>query len=107
MLLLFIKRIPNIIYRIRYYVRTPLLYALCMPSVHTYTRKCWDSTHGLIDLMTTDNTGEDKNSIATFGTRNNARARHVQEVGDSFPQYRRGYFVIGAYTIISACFLTT
>ena len=44
--------------------------------------------HGLIDVMTTDNTGEDENSIATFGTRNNARARHchVQEVGDSFPK---------------------
>ena len=44
--------------------------------------------HGLIDVMTTDNTGEDKNGITTFGTHNNARARHfhVQEVGGSFPQ---------------------
>ena len=44
--------------------------------------------HSLIDVMTTDNTGEDENSIATFGTRNNARACHfhVQEVDGSFPQ---------------------
>ena len=34
--------------------------------------------------VTTDNTGEDENSIATFGTRNNARLFHVQEVGGSF-----------------------
>ena len=41
--------------------------------------------HGLIDVMTTDHTGEDENSITT---RNNARAHHfhVQEVGSSFPQ---------------------
>ena len=41
--------------------------------------------HGLIDVMTTDHTGEDENSIAT---RNNACARHfhVQEVGGSFLQ---------------------
>ena len=41
--------------------------------------------HGLIDVMTTDHTGEDENSIAT---RNNACAHHfhAQEVGGFFPQ---------------------
>ena len=72
----------------------------------TLTRVSAGTPHGLIDLMTTDNTREDENSIATFGTRNNARARHVQEVAVPF-RSRRGYIVIGAYTRISACFLTT
>ena len=35
-----------------------------------------NNLYQFVDVMTTDNTGEDENSIATFGTRNNARARH-------------------------------
>ena len=57
--------------------------------------------HGLIDVMTTDNTGEDKNSITTFGTHNMCRKWAVPF------RSRRGYFIIAAYSIISACFLTT
>ena len=47
-----------------------------------------NNLYRFVDVMTTGNTGEDENSIATFGTCNNARARHfhVQEVGGSFLQ---------------------
>ena len=61
--------------------------------------------HGLIDVMTTDNTGEDENSITTFGTATTL-ALVCRKWAVPF-RSRRGYFVIGAYSIISACFLTT
>ena len=54
--------------------------------------------HGLIDVMTTDNTGEDENSIATFGIRRKWAVPFRSTCG---------YLVIGTYSIISACFLTT
>ena len=64
--------------------------------------------HGLKDVTTTDNTGEDENSIATFGPTTMLALAIFMCRRWAVPfRSGRGYFVIGAYSIISACFLTT